>query len=112
MYPSPHYEEEDGTARGCQRLEASSGLGARKDGMRKGTERLINTVSDSEPKMLKGLNQKVCGGVDAYEDGITQRKTPPVDRTTLTHPMWPPRNVVSPTGSAYSGREFARTTDG
>jgi hypothetical protein len=45
----------------------------------------INVVKRNKPKMLTGLDQKVCGQVQAMPAHLTRTFAPPAERRTLTH---------------------------
>src|SRR5256884_3251176 len=48
--------------------------------MTNGSEPLINAVTDDKPKMLTGLNQKVCGWCRGSRAALPQTRQPPADR--------------------------------
>jgi hypothetical protein len=50
------------TARQCCNGKHQSGWRARVDGMANICELLLNVVKANKPKVLTGLNQKVCDG--------------------------------------------------
>jgi len=53
--------------------------------MTNASELLLNTVMNNKPKMLTGLNQKVCGRLPFIRFGGTRTSWPPVERQGLTH---------------------------
>ncbi|EPO8352066.1 hypothetical protein ACUHOL_006837, partial [Pseudomonas aeruginosa] len=52
--------------------EHQCGYGARLGGMTNESELLLNTVMNDKPKMLTGLNQKVCGRLPFIRFGGTR----------------------------------------
>ena len=52
------------------------------------SELLINVVNNDKPKMLTGLNQKVCGRMLLFPAGSTRTTWPPAKRQGLTHPYY------------------------
>lgn len=49
-------------------------------------EPLINVVTRNKPKMLIGLNQKVRGQVQVFNDHLVADVVPPANRWNLNHP--------------------------
>ena len=49
----------------------------------------LNVVTTNKPKMLTGLNQKVCGQVSVLQNHRPQMKEPPAERQDLTHFGYP-----------------------
>lgn len=60
------------------------------------SEHLIKIVIQNKPKMLTGLNQKVCGQVWRLIVSSNMGVAPPVDRMSLNWNKSVKRNMVSP----------------
>jgi len=58
-------------------------------------ERPINVVRTSQAKVLKALNHKGSGVVEALPLLLSQTRNPPAHRESLTHPVARRRHVVS-----------------
>ena len=68
------------------------------------SEHSIKTVMKNKPKMLTGLNQKVCGQVQGLAVSPVVGVAPPVDRVDQNRNKSKLRNTVSPTLSLRVAR--------
>ena len=68
--------------RDCQH-HGSRELGC--DGMANSCKPPINVVTCNKPKVLRGLNQKVCGVVQELSSLLAQTTHPPANKRSLPH---------------------------
>jgi hypothetical protein len=68
-------------------------------------ERLLTVVRTNQAKRLRDLHQKGRGTAEELPLLLSQTRTPPAKRESLTHPRAGKRTVVSPYSSATEERE-------